>query len=237
MRMRPPRSSLMEGGDSTPMSPGSLKHHEHIAESSGVAIAAATSASAAIDPTASANAESGAAAAAVANNINTSEATASQHTTATNPTTTTTPSTNPPPQAITPFRPVHAWIRTITSPRPLGLERCRPYGAWSVLRVMRQRIPGEFTVRDTTNTNTANANIGNGNNNRTAFETLAEAKAEHCKLCLEEVKDVVECLVDADYRSAFLPRKSDGRLIGHVALENGWPCKDLFSRKKSATCA
>jgi hypothetical protein len=48
---------------------------------------------------------------------------------------------------------------------------------------------------------------------------------------------VVECLMDADYRSAHLPRKSNGRLIVHVALENGWPCHDILSRKTSATCA
>ena len=127
-------------------------------------------------------------------------------------------------QSVTPFHPVHAWIRCLTSPH-LGLEHCRPYGTWSVLRVMGQRIPDEFTVRDDTD------------GNRTVFQTLAEAKASDCKLCMEEIRDVVECLMEADYRSAFLPRQTDGRLIGHVALENGWPCKDLFSRKTSATCA
>ena len=127
-------------------------------------------------------------------------------------------------QPVTPFHPVHAWIRCLTSPH-LGLEHCRPYGVWSVLRVMGQRIPAEFTVRDGTD------------GNRTVFQTLAESKASDCKLCKEEVRDVVECLMEADYRSAFLPRQTDGRLIGHVALENGWPCKDLFSRKTSATCA
>ena len=128
---------------------------------------------------------------------------------------------SPPPS---PFRPVHAWIRCLTHPH-LGLEHCRPYGVWSVLRVMGQRIPSEFTTRD------------ESDGNRTAFQTLAESPAKDCRLCLEEVRDVVECLMDADYRSAFLPRKIDGRLIGHVALENGWPCRDLFSRKASATCA
>jgi len=137
-------------------------------------------------------------------------------------------STSPPRQQaqpkVTPFHPVHAWIRCLTSPQ-LGLDHCRPYGVWSVLRVMGQRIPAEFTVRDGTD------------GNRTVFQTLAESKASDCKLCNEEVRDVVECLMEADYRSAFMPRQSDGRLIGHIALENGWPCKDLFSRKTGATCA
>jgi hypothetical protein len=124
----------------------------------------------------------------------------------------------------TPFRPVHAWVRCMTTPR-LGLQRCRPYGAWSVFRDMGRRIPSEFGARDV------------GDQDRTAFEILAERPASDCRLCREEVRDIMECLIDADHRSAFLPRKSDGRLIGHVALENGWPCKDLFSRKKSATCA
>lgn len=92
---------------------------------------------------------------------------------------------------ITPFRPVHAWIRCLTSPL-LGLENCRPYGVWSVLRVMGQRIPSEFTVRDTID------------GNRTVFQTLAESPSSDCKLCLAEVKDIVECLIDADHRSAFL---------------------------------
>ncbi|KAL3763180.1 hypothetical protein ACHAW5_005077 [Stephanodiscus triporus] len=126
--------------------------------------------------------------------------------------------------SITPFHPVHAWIRCLTSPN-LGLEHCQAYGVWSVLRDMERRIPNEFTVRDGTD------------GNRTAFQTLAECKAKDCKLCLAEIRDIVECLMDANHRSAFLPRKSDGRLIGHVALENGWPCKDLFSSKTSATCA
>jgi len=92
---------------------------------------------------------------------------------------------------LTPFRPVHAWIRCLTSPF-LGLERIRPYGVWSILRVMSKRIPSEFTMRDASD------------GNRTVFQTLAESHASDCKLCLEEVKDVVECLMDADYRSAFL---------------------------------
>ncbi|KAL9189075.1 hypothetical protein ACHAXT_011565 [Thalassiosira profunda] len=123
-----------------------------------------------------------------------------------------------------PFRPVHAWVRCLTAPF-LGLERCRPYAAWAVLREMGRRIPSEFAGRD--------ANDGN----RTAFQILAESPASDCRLGDAEIRDVVECLIEADHRSAFLPRSSDGRLIGHVALENGWPCKDLFSRKKSATCA
>ena len=93
--------------------------------------------------------------------------------------------------SITPFRPVHAWIRCLTSPF-LGLEHCRPYGVWSILRVMSQRMPSEFTVRD----------MSDGN--RTSFQTLAESSATDCKLCSEEVKDILECLLDSDYRSAFL---------------------------------
>jgi len=122
------------------------------------------------------------------------------------------------------FRPVHAWIRCITSPY-LGLQHCRPYGCWSVLRVMGQRIPSEFKARDECD------------GGRTAFQTMAESPAKNCCLCLEEIRDVMECLMDADHRSAFSPRNSDGRLIGHVALENGWPCRDLFERKTSASCA
>ncbi len=122
------------------------------------------------------------------------------------------------------FRPVHAWIRCITCPH-LGLQHCLPYGCWSVLRVMGQRIPSEFQARD------------EGDGGRTAFQTLAESPVKNCCLCQEEIRDVVECLMDADYRSAFSPRNSDGRLIGHVALENGWPCRDLFARKTSASCA
>jgi hypothetical protein len=122
------------------------------------------------------------------------------------------------------FRPVHAWIRCITSPS-LGLDTCQPFGAWSVLRAMSQRIPSEFTVRD----------MSDGD--RTLFQTLVERPASDCRFCLHEVKEILELLIDADHRSAFRPRRGDGRLIGHVALENGWPCKDLFSRKKSATCA
>ncbi|KAL3803543.1 hypothetical protein HJC23_014091 [Cyclotella cryptica] len=128
-----------------------------------------------------------------------------------------------PPQAAR-FHPVHAFIRCITNPN-LGLEICRPYGVWSILRAMGQRIPSEFTAKD------------ESDGNRTAFQTLAESPAGDCRLCIEEVRDVVECLMDADYRSAHLPRKSDGRLIVHVALENGWPCRDMLSRKTSATCA
>jgi hypothetical protein len=122
------------------------------------------------------------------------------------------------------FHPVHAWIRVITNPN-LGLEICRPYGVWSILRAMGQRIPSEFTAKD------------ESDGNRSVFQTLAESQASDCRLCLEEIRDVVECLMDADYKSAHLPRQSDGRLIVHVALENGWPCRDLFSRKTSATCA
>ena len=61
-----------------------------------------------------------------------------------------------------------------------------------MLREMGRRIPTEFTVRDSTD------------GNRTAFQTLAEGKASDCRLCTEEVRDVVECLMGADYRSAFL---------------------------------
>jgi hypothetical protein len=125
---------------------------------------------------------------------------------------------------VTRFHPVHAWIRVITNPN-IGLNICRPYGVWSILRAMGQRIPSEFTAKD------------ESDGNRTVFQTLAESPAADCRLCMEEIRDVVECLMDADYRSAHLPRKSDGRLIVHVAVENGWPCRDMFSRKTSATCA
>jgi hypothetical protein len=130
--------------------------------------------------------------------------------------------TSAPPAAR--FHPVHAFIRCMTNPN-LGLEICRPYGVWSILRAMGQRIPAEFTAKD------------ESDGDRTAFQTLAESPATDCRLCIEEIRDVVECLMDADYRSAHLPRKSDGRLIVHVALENGWPCRDILSRKTSATCA
>jgi hypothetical protein len=53
-------------------------------------------------------------------------------------------------------------------------------------------MPSEFTVRD----------MSDGN--RTVFQTLAESHASDCKLCSEEVKDILECLLDSDYRSAFL---------------------------------
>jgi hypothetical protein len=93
--------------------------------------------------------------------------------------------------SITPFHPVHAWLRCLTSPN-LGLEHCQAYGAWSILRDMERRIPNEFTVRDITD------------GNRTAFQTLAECKAKDCKLCPAEIRDIVECLMDANHRSAFL---------------------------------
>ena len=127
-------------------------------------------------------------------------------------------------QQVSRFHPVHAFIRCITNPM-LGFEICRPYGVWSILRAMGQRIPSEFTAKD------------ESDGDRTVFQTLAESNAADCRLCIEEVRDVVECLMDADYKSAHLPRKSDGRLIVHVARENGWPCRDMFSRKTSATCA
>ena len=122
------------------------------------------------------------------------------------------------------FHPVHALIRVITNPN-LGIDICRPYGVWCVLRTMGQRIPYEFTARD------------ESDRDRTIFQILAESPAANCRLCVEEIRDVVECLMDADVKSAYSPRKSDGRLIVHVALQNGWPCRDLFSRKSSATCA
>jgi hypothetical protein len=101
-------------------------------------------------------------------------------------------STQPPAKSppITPFRPVHAFLRCITSPF-LGFEHCRPYGVWSILRVMSKRMLSEFTLRDTSD------------GNRTAFQTLAESNASDCKLCPEEIKDIVECLADVD-RSVFL---------------------------------
>ena len=125
----------------------------------------------------------------------------------------------------TPFHPVHAWIRCLTSPY-LGLESCCPYGVYSVLRDMYNRIPEEFTIKDETN------------DNKTVFQTLAESNASNCKLVSkDEIRDIVEFILEADYRSAFMPRRCDGRLIGHVAVENGWPVKDLLERKTSATCA
>ena len=125
----------------------------------------------------------------------------------------------------TPFHPVHAWIRCLTSPY-LGLESCRPYGVYSVLRDMYNRIPEEFTVKDETN------------DNKTVFQTLVESHVSNCKLVSEdEIRDIVEFILEADYRSAFMPRQCDGRLIGHAAVENGWPVKDLLERKTSATCA
>ena len=93
--------------------------------------------------------------------------------------------------SVTPFHPVHAWLRCLTSPN-LGLEHCQAYGVWSVLRDMEWRIPDEFTVRDNTD------------GNRTAFQTLAECKAKDCKLCPAEIRDIVECLMAANHRSAFL---------------------------------
>ena len=123
------------------------------------------------------------------------------------------------------FHPVHAWIRCLTSPY-LGLESCRPYGVYSVLRDMYRCIPEEFTIKDETN------------DNKTVFQTLAESNISNCKLVSkDEIRDIVEFILEADYRSAFMPRQCDGRLIGHVAVENGWPVKDLLERKTSATCA
>lgn len=113
------------------------------------------------------------------------------------------------------FRAVHAFIRCITNPK-LGLELCQAYGVWSIVREMHLRIPEDF--------------VG-------SFEVLAERKAADCRLCHEEMKDIVEYLVDVDHKTAFAPRISDGRLLGHVALENGWPCKEVISHKKTATCA
>jgi len=127
-------------------------------------------------------------------------------------------------KGATSFHPVHAWIRCLTSPY-LGLESCRPYGVYSVLRDMYNRIPEEFTIKDETN-------------DKTVFQTLAESDVSSCKLVSQdEIRDIVEFVLEADYRSAFMPRQCDGRLIGHVAVENGWPVKDLLERKTSATCA
>ena len=89
------------------------------------------------------------------------------------------------------FRPVHALVRCLTSPH-LGLGNCQQYAVWSVLRTMHQRIPTEFKVRDASD------------DNRGVFEILAESPACDCRLSSEEVRDIVECLVDADHRSAFL---------------------------------
>ena len=91
-----------------------------------------------------------------------------------------------------------------------------PLGVWSILCEMGKRIPQEF--------------VG-------SFLTLAESQAADCRLCHEEIKHIVEYLIDADHKAAFAPRVSDGRLLGHVALENGWPCKEVLSHKTTATCA
>jgi len=122
------------------------------------------------------------------------------------------------------FHPIHAWVRCLCSPY-IGLEQAHSYGVWSVIHEMRQRIPEEFSVRDETD------------GNRTVFQSLAENKAADCKLSIEEKRDIIECIMEANYKAVHLPRQSDGRLIGHVAVENGWPVKDLLERKTSATCA
>lgn len=86
------------------------------------------------------------------------------------------------------FHPVHAWIRCLTSPY-LGLESCRPYGVYSVLRDMYERIPEEFTIKDETN------------DNKTVFQTLAENHVSNCKLVSrEEIRDIVEFILEADYQ-------------------------------------
>ena len=122
-----------------------------------------------------------------------------------------------------PFRPVHALMRCITN-QYLGLELCRPYGVWFILQEMTRLIPQEFVAHDESD-------------GRTPFQILAESQASDCRLCHAEIKDIVECLMDADHRTAFSPRLSDGRLLGHVAVENGWPCKDLLATKTTASCA
>ena len=119
------------------------------------------------------------------------------------------------------FHPVHAWVRCICSPY-LGLENANKHAVWSVLFDMYKRIPEEFREID---------------DDKTLFQTLAECKATNCKLSVEEIQDIVELIIEADYKSAFIPRQSDGRLIGHIAIENGWPCQGLLSQKPSATCA
>ena len=119
------------------------------------------------------------------------------------------------------FHPVHAWVRCICSPY-LGLEKAKKHAVWSVLSDMYKRIPEEFREID---------------DDKTLFQTLAESKATNCKLSVEEIQDIVELIIEADYKSAFIPRQTDGRLIGHIAIENGWPCQSLLSKKPSATCA
>jgi len=119
------------------------------------------------------------------------------------------------------FHPVHAWVRCICSPY-LGLENAHKYAVWSVLCDMYKRIPEEFREID---------------DSKSLFQTLAECKATNCKLSVEEIQDIVELIIEADYKSAFIPRQSDGILIGHIAIENGWPCRSLLSKKPSATCA
>ena len=119
------------------------------------------------------------------------------------------------------FHPVHAWVRCICSPY-LGLEKANKHAVWSVFFDMYKRIPEEFREID---------------DDKTLFQTLAESKATNCKLSVEEIQDIVELIIEADYKSAFIPRQTDGRLIGHIAIENGWPCRSLLSKKPSATCA
>ena len=127
------------------------------------------------------------------------------------------------PDGPRPFRPVHALMRCITT-QYLGLELCRPYGVWFILQEMTRLIPQEFVAHEESD-------------GRTPFHILAESQAADCRLCHAEIKDIVECLMDADHRTAFSPRLSDGRLLGHVAVENGWPCKDLLATKTTASCA
>eukprot|EP00986_Skeletonema_menzelii_P007070 scaffold2725_cov137-Skeletonema_menzelii.AAC.3 len=113
------------------------------------------------------------------------------------------------------FNPVHTFIRCIMNHK-LGLERCRDFCVWCVLDEMGKRIPQEEFVG--------------------SFQILAESQRADCRLCHSEIEDFIEFLINADRETAFT-RMSDGRLVGNVAIENGWPCKEALLRQIDAfTC-
>ncbi len=60
---------------------------------------------------------------------------------------------------------------------------------------------------------------------------LAQGQAADCRLCRTEIKDIVEYLIDADHKTAFLMSMTARGLLGNVAVENGWPCEEVLSRK------
>ena len=64
-----------------------------------------------------------------------------------------------------------------------------------------------------------------------SFQILAQGQAADCRLCRTVIKDIVEDLIDADHKTAFLLSMTDRRLLGNVAVENGWPCEEVLSRK------